>query len=101
VKRNASLVLLVNTVIFQTRLCMDLIVACNASRTAPADLVLCLGMAIILSRSVLATMATLFTRAGHGTQQKTFDYHQSTFVSSAMQARISLTQCNGEKSVTL
>ncbi len=78
---------------------MDLMLACNARRTAPVGLGI-LDLAIFLLPSVLATLAMLFTRAGHGTQQKTFDYQQRSFVSRALQARISLKQCNGEKSHT-
>jgi hypothetical protein len=78
---------------------MDLICACNARRTAPVGLMI-LDLAKFLIPSVLATPAMLFTLAGHGTQQKTFDYQQSSFVSRALQARISLKQCNGEKSNT-
>ena len=79
---------------------MDLMFAWNAHQTAPVGLVRSLDLAMLLRPSVLAMLATLFPRAFHGTQQKTFDYQQSSFVSRALQARISLKQCNGEKSHT-
>ena len=77
----------------------DLMLACNARQTAPVGLGI-LDLAMFLIPSVLATLAMLFTRAGHGTQQKTFDYQQSSCVSHALQARTNLKQCNGEKSHT-
>jgi hypothetical protein len=79
---------------------LDLMFACNARRTATVGLGF-LDLAMFLTPSVLATLAMLFTRAGHGTQQKIFDYQQSSFVSRALLARISQRQCNGEKSVTM
>ena len=100
VKLYASTVMLGSTVGPQTRSYMDLIFACNAHGTAQVGLVPSLDLAMLLRPSVLATLATLFPRAFHGTQQKTFDYQQRSFVSRALQARISLKQCNGEKSGT-
>jgi hypothetical protein len=89
------------TVITQTRSYMDLIVACNVRRTAPAGLVRSLGMATtILHHNVRATLAMLYFQAILGIQQKVGDYLQSSCVSHALQARISLKQCNGEKSNT-
>ena len=100
-KLHASTVMLDFTVITQTRSYMDLIVACNARRTAPAGLVRSLGMATtILHHNVRATLAMLYSQAILGIQQKVGDYLQSSCVSHALQARISLMQCNGEKSNT-
>ena len=100
-KLHASTVMLDFTVITQTRSYMDLIFACNVHRTAQVGLVPSLDLAMLLRPSVLAMLATLFPRAFHGTQQKTFDYQQSSFVSRALLARISLRRCNGEKSNTM